>query len=114
MAQRLFPALLLFSALLLAATPARAEKDAVQFGSRIVVPEGQSIHDAVCFFCSVDARGSIDHDVVVFFRAVPGVPSFLRPFDFALVLPARRAAASSSASDSSRWAANASMSGSAS
>ena len=70
MTQRLFSAFLLASALLLAATPARAEKDAVQFGSNIVVPEGQSIHDAVCFFCSVNARGDIDHDVVVFFGNV--------------------------------------------
>jgi hypothetical protein len=70
MTQRLLSALLLTSALLLAATPAYAKKDAVQFGSNIVVPEGQSIHDAVCFFCSVNAKGSIDHDVVVFFGNV--------------------------------------------
>ena len=67
MTQRLSSALLLFSALLLTATPAHANKDAVQFGSNIVVPEGQTVHDAVCFFCSVNAKGSIDHDVVVFF-----------------------------------------------
>ena len=70
MTQRLFSALLLFCALLLAATPARADKDAVQFGSNIVVPEGHSVHDAVCFFCSVNATGDIDHDVVVFFGNV--------------------------------------------
>src|SRR6201993_1124970 len=67
MTQRLFSAFVLSSALLLAATPAHADKDAVQFGSNIVVPEGQSVHDAVCFFCSVNAKGDIDHDVVVFF-----------------------------------------------
>lgn len=70
MTQRLFSALLLFCALLLTATPAHANKDAVQFGSNIVVPEGQSVHDAVCFFCSVNAKGDIDHDVVVFFGNV--------------------------------------------
>jgi hypothetical protein len=70
MTQRLFSALLLSFALLLASTPARADKDAVQFGSNIVVPEGQSVHDAVCFFCSVNAKGDIDHDVVVFFGNV--------------------------------------------
>lgn len=70
MTQRLFSAFLLASALFLAATPAHAEKDRVQFGSNIVVPEGQSIHDAVCFFCSVNAKGDIDHDVVVFFGNV--------------------------------------------
>jgi hypothetical protein len=70
MTQRLFSAFLLASVMVLAATPARAEKDRVQFGSNIVVPEGQSIHDAVCFFCSVNAKGDIDHDVVVFFGNV--------------------------------------------
>ena len=70
MTQRLCSALLLVSALMLGATPAFANKDAVQFGSNIVVQEGQSIHDAVCFFCSVNAKGTIDHDVVVFFGNV--------------------------------------------
>lgn len=70
MTQRLLFALLSYCALLLFATPARADKDAVQFGSNIVVPEGQSVHDAVCFFCSVNAKGDIDHDVVVFFGNV--------------------------------------------
>jgi hypothetical protein len=70
MTQRLLSAVLFASALVLAATPARAEKDAVQFGSNIVVGEGQTVHDAVCFFCSVNAKGDIDHDVVVFFGNV--------------------------------------------
>jgi len=70
MPRRIFSVVLLSCAFLFAALPARADKDAVQFGSRIVVPEGRSIHDAVCFFCSVDARGDIDHDVVVFFGNV--------------------------------------------
>ena len=70
MPQRLLSALLVFSALLLTVTPAHANKDAVQFGSSIVVPEGQSVHDAICFFCSVRAKGDIDHDVVVFFGNV--------------------------------------------
>lgn len=67
---RLFSAFLFASALLFAATPARADKDIVQFGSNINVAEGHTIHDAVCFFCSVNARGDIDHDVVVFFGNV--------------------------------------------
>jgi hypothetical protein len=70
MTQRLSSVLLLFAALLCSATPAHANKDAVQFGSNINVPEGQSVHDAVCFFCSVNAKGDIDHDVVVFFGNV--------------------------------------------
>jgi hypothetical protein len=70
MTRRFFSALLLASALLFAAAQAHAENDAVQFGSHIVIPEGQSVHDAVCFFCSVIAKGSINHDVVVFFGNV--------------------------------------------
>jgi len=54
----------------LAAVPARANNDAVQFGSDIYVAPGSSIHDAVCFFCSVNAQGSVDHDIVVFFGNV--------------------------------------------
>ena len=50
----------------------------------------------------------------VFFLAVPGVPSFLLPFERALALPALRAAANSSSSDSWRWSAKASRSGMAS
>ena len=68
--RRLFSAFLLAAALLLAAAPARADKDIVQFGSNINVAEGHTIHDAVCFFCSVNAKGDIDHDVVVFFGNV--------------------------------------------
>ena len=61
---------LLIAGLLLFARPALADRDRVQFGENIVVPQDDSIHDAVCFFCSVDARGAIDHDVVVFFGNV--------------------------------------------
>lgn len=50
-----------------AAVPAHASRDLVQFGSDIVVPQGQSIHDAVCFFCSVQIDGTAEHDIVVFF-----------------------------------------------
>ena len=56
--------------MLFAAVPAHADRDEVQFGSNIVVPPGSSVHDAVCFFCSVDGQGTLDHDVVVFFGNV--------------------------------------------
>jgi hypothetical protein len=58
---------LFLAAFVFAATPARANRDAVQFGSNITVAPDSSVHDAVCFFCSVNAQGTIDHDVVVFF-----------------------------------------------
>jgi len=61
---------MLFAALAVLATPARADRDRVQFGADIVVPPGESVHDAVCFFCSVDAKGTVDHDVVAFFGDV--------------------------------------------
>ena len=60
----------LLAALAFAAAPARADRDRVQFGADIVVPPGESAHDTVCFFCSVDAKGTVDHDIVVFFGDV--------------------------------------------
>lgn len=63
--------LCLFGAALLAAvTPARAERDVVHFGSNIHVPSGSAVHDAVCFFCSVDAEGDVEGNLVVFFGSV--------------------------------------------
>lgn len=53
-----------------AAAPARAEQDVVHFGSSIEVPANDSIHDAVCFFCSVKAQGTVRGDIVVFFGSV--------------------------------------------
>jgi hypothetical protein len=50
--------------------PARAERDLVQFGSTIRIPAGESVHDVVCFFCSVDNRGTVQGDIVVFFGHV--------------------------------------------
>ena len=60
--------LLVMSSLLI--TPAHAEQDRVQFGSGIHVAKDDSIKDAVCFFCSVDAEGTVNGDVVVFFGSV--------------------------------------------
>jgi hypothetical protein len=50
-----------------ASTHARAEEDQVQFFSNIHVEAGETVHDAVCFFCSVDLEGKSTGDVVVFF-----------------------------------------------
>lgn len=52
------------------ALPAFASKDEVQFGSAIHVPRDGSMHDAVCFFCDVDADGTVEGDIVVFFGDV--------------------------------------------
>jgi hypothetical protein len=54
----------------IAATPALAENDEVQFGSDIRVGPDSTIHDAVCFFCSVDVQGKATGDIVVFFGSV--------------------------------------------
>jgi hypothetical protein len=70
MRRRLFPLCLLFAALGCFAVPAHASKDEVQFGSAIHVPRDGSIHDAVCFFCDVDADGTVEGDIVVFFGDV--------------------------------------------
>ena len=50
-----------------AVKPAHADRDAVQFGNKIHVARDTSVHDAVCFFCDVDAEGEVKGDVVVFF-----------------------------------------------
>lgn len=52
------------------ALPARAQNDIVQFGSNLQIAPGESVHDAVCFFCSVDDRGTVKGDIVVFFGNV--------------------------------------------
>jgi hypothetical protein len=67
MIQRLLVVSLLGAALAVAATPAFASQDAVQFGTNIHIARDATVHDAVCFFCSVDVEGQVTGDVVVFF-----------------------------------------------
>lgn len=61
---------LLAAAFAAAALPARADNDAVHFGSEIYVAPDATVHDAVCFFCSVNVEGKVNGDVVVFFGTV--------------------------------------------
>ena len=70
MKRRLFCLCLLGAALGALSLPAHASKDEVQFGSTIHVPRDASIHDAVCFFCDVNAEGVVEGDIVVFFGDV--------------------------------------------
>jgi hypothetical protein len=70
MAHRLAVLCLLAAAFAVCATPARADRDAVQFGSNINVSHDATVHDAVCFFCSVNVEGKVDGDIVVFFGNV--------------------------------------------
>ena len=58
------------AALAMAAIPARASQDAVQFFRNIDVTPDSPIHDAVCFFCSVRVEGEVEGDIVVFFGSV--------------------------------------------
>jgi hypothetical protein len=67
MKRRLLAVCLLALAFGAFATQARANRDEVQFGSTIHVARDTSIHDAVCFFCDVDADGTVEGDIVVFF-----------------------------------------------
>jgi hypothetical protein len=67
---RLLYACLLAAAITTFATPAFANKDIVQFGSTIHIAPDSTAHDVVCFFCSVDNRGTIEGDTVVFFGDV--------------------------------------------
>src|ERR1700678_4311193 len=68
MIRHILPVLLLCATL--APVAARAEQDQVQFFSNIHVAPGSAIHDAVCFFCSVDIEGQATGDIVVFFGNV--------------------------------------------
>jgi len=58
--------LALFCAAFLSAH-ARANEDSVQFFTNIHVDADQQVHDAVCFFCNVEAEGKVTGDVVVLF-----------------------------------------------
>ena len=59
--QRRFLAICLFgTALAVAAAPARADQDAVQFFRNIEVTPDAPVHDAVCFFCSVHVDGKVE------------------------------------------------------
>jgi len=69
--KRRFLAICLFgAALAVAAAPARAEDDSVQFFNNIEVTPDAPVDDAVCFFCSVHANGEVKGDIVVFFGNV--------------------------------------------
>ncbi len=70
MRPRLLLTTLLSAALAVFALPAHASKDVVQFGSNIDIAPDSTVHDTVCFFCSVNDRGSVDGDIVVFFGNV--------------------------------------------
>jgi hypothetical protein len=61
---------LLAAAFAAAATPAYADRDAVHFFSDIQVSPATTVHDAVCFFCSVRDEGEVEGDIVVFFGNV--------------------------------------------
>jgi hypothetical protein len=67
---KLLLACLVAAGLVAAAAPARANSDAVHFGSNIYVGPNSAVHDAVCFFCSVNVEGEVKGDVVVFFGTV--------------------------------------------
>lgn len=70
MIQRMLAVCLLAAAFAVTATPAHAARDAVQFGANISVGPDAEVHDAVCFFCSVNVQGKVTGDIVVFFGNV--------------------------------------------
>jgi hypothetical protein len=52
---------------LFAPAMARAQaRDAVQFANDIVVHQGEEVHDAVCFLCSIEVDGTVHGDMVAF------------------------------------------------
>jgi hypothetical protein len=66
---RVMAAVLLLGAAL-AAAPARADQDAVEFFHNLTVTGDMPVHDAVCFFCNVHIDGKATGDIVVFFGNV--------------------------------------------
>ena len=66
----MFAVCLLAAGMAVAAIPAHADQDAVQFGKDIHVTADSTVHDAVCFFCSVRVEGKVTGDIVVFFGNV--------------------------------------------
>jgi hypothetical protein len=54
----------------MAARPAQAERDVVHFANSIDVAAGSTVHDAVCFLCSVHVHGTVNGDIVAFFGSV--------------------------------------------
>jgi hypothetical protein len=70
MRPRLLHITMLSAALAASSLSAHASKDVVQFGSNIEVGPGSTAHDTICFFCSVNDRGTIEGDIVVFFGDV--------------------------------------------
>jgi hypothetical protein len=70
MIERMLVPCLLAVAFAAGAAPARANSDAVHFGTNIYVAPNATVHDAVCFFCSVNVEGKVNGDIVVFFGTV--------------------------------------------
>jgi hypothetical protein len=68
--RRIFGVALLALAFVVLSTPARAAQDVVHFGSSIDVGANEEIHDAVCFFCSVNVQGTVNGNIVSFFGSV--------------------------------------------
>jgi hypothetical protein len=66
----IFSAALLALTLVVFSTPAHAAQDVVHFGSSIDVGANEDIHDAVCFFCSVNVQGTVNGNIVSFFGTV--------------------------------------------
>jgi predicted acyltransferase (DUF342 family) len=68
---RKFLVLCLFCAgLLAAAAPARASQDVVRIFDNVDIGPDESVHDAVCVFCSVHVEGKVDGDLVSIFGNV--------------------------------------------
>lgn len=56
----------LFFALLLVSVLPAAASDEVHFGQDIQISEENSTQDVVCFLCSVEAKGNVQGNIVVF------------------------------------------------
>ena len=68
--QRKLLAIFFVAALAVAAKPALADADTVQFFHDIDVTSDTPVHDAVCFFCNISIEGNAEGDIVDFFGNV--------------------------------------------
>ncbi|HEY6413373.1 MAG TPA: hypothetical protein VIX42_06785 [Edaphobacter sp.] len=65
MRRQLLSIVLLLMALAPLPAFAKGDNDRVSIGSNVTVPEGESVGDIVCVFCSVHVRGDVSGDTVV-------------------------------------------------
>jgi len=63
-------AFLLAAQVAAARTPAPAPEDRVQYFRDVTVAPGETVGDAICFFCAIEARGAVTGDAVAIWGGI--------------------------------------------